>query len=454
MKKLAIFLILLLTTGSTFGFAEGKKEDQREGKLIFLTDIRFRYEFEDNFNQKFYGDHPKEGSSDDGFFLGRFQAGFDYRPYKNIRLYLTMVDSDAWDVALPDNAFYSKKFGLENNPNKDRWELGDSYLEIKNFFGSPFSLKAGRQRIIYGDNRVFGPGEWGNSPRWIWDAVLGSFKFKNGFIDIYYGRSLLHEPNKFSLNHRHGFESVGLYSHFEFPRIYFILEPFFMTKDDSHNRYTGEDRRTGDLNSYYVGLRGYGNDYRGFDYDFTCIRERGDFARDDIKAYGYHLLLAYNFKKLKLKPRLSVEYSFASGDSNPNDGDHETFGEAFGARDKMYGRMNLFYWQNIKDAQLNLELQPKDWFYLKAEFHKFFLAERKDAWYLNEKEYRDKTGRSGDEVGREFDIVGKFTLPRGHEVQLGFGHFWPDEFAKNKASDQQANWVFFQWEYKFSEKIF
>jgi hypothetical protein len=82
------------------------------------------------------------------------------------------------------------------------------------------------------------------------------------------------------------------------------------------------------------------------------------------------------------------------------------------------------------------------------------LAERKDAWYLNEKEYRDKTGRSGDEVGREFDIVGKFTLPKGHEVQLGFGHFWPDEFAKNKASDQQANWVFFQWEYKFSEKIF
>ncbi|MCX8012200.1 MAG: alginate export family protein, partial [Desulfobacterota bacterium] len=286
------------------------------------------------------------------------------------------------------------------------------------------------------------------------DAVLGSFKFKNGFIDVYYGRTLLHEPNKFSLNHRHGFESVGIYSHFELRQLFFILEPFFMTKNDRHNRYNSEDLKTGDLNSYYAGLRGYWNDYRGFDYDFTYICERGDFGDDDIKAYGYHLLLGYNFKRVKLKPRLSVEYSFASGDSNPNDGEHETFGEAFGARDKMYGRMNLFNWQNIKDAQVNLEVNPQKWFYLKAEFHKFWLAERKDAWYLNEKDYRDKTGNSGDEVGKELDIVARFNLPKDNQIQVGFGHFWPDEFAKNKASYRQANWVFFQWEYKFSKKIF
>ena len=227
-----------------------------------------------------------------------------------------------------------------------------------------------------------------------------------------------------------------------------------MTKEDGHNRYKSESGRKGDLNSYYVGLRSCRNDFKGFDYDLTFITQRGDFSRDEIKAYGYHLFLGYNFKNINLKPRLSMEYSFASGDSDPHDGDHETFDGAFGAKDLMYGRMNLFSWENLKDAQINLEAKPRGWLSFKTEFHQFWLAERKDAWYLNKKEYRDKTGRSGDQVGREFDIVARFNLPKKNEIQVGFGHFWPDEFAKKKTSDNQANWVFFQWEYKFSEKIF
>ena len=154
-----------------------------------------------------------------------------------------------------------------------------------------------------------------------------------------------------------------------------------------------------------------------------------------------------------MKPRVSLEYSYASGDDDPKDGDYETFDGAFGARDKMYGRMNLFHWKNLKDAQANFELWPKDWIHIKAGFHKFWLAEEEDAWYLNPTEYRDKSGRSGDEVGKELDILARFELPKGHQIQLGFGHFWPDEFAEKTASDRQANWMFFQWVYKWSWEL-
>ncbi len=184
--------------------------------------------------------------------------------------------------------------------------------------------------------------------------------------------------------------------------------------------------------------------------DITYIREFGDYSNDDLKACGLHVLLAYNFKGPGMKPRVSVEYSVASGDSDPTDGDHETFDGAFGARDKMYGRMNLFHWKNIKDAQVNLEGRPWEGCCFKAEFHRFWLAEEKDAWYLNAGEYRDRTGESGDAVGKELDIVVKIDLPRKNEIQLGYGHFRPDEFAKNQASNKQADWVFLQWQYKFS----
>ena len=435
------------------GFSMVQADDK---KLTFGANIRFRYEFQDNFNQKYYGDNPKKGSSDDGFLLGRFRAGFDYKPSKKVHLAIWMQDSEVWDIALSDSAFYKGNFGMEHNPNKDRWELWDTYLEVKELFNLPLTFKGGRQRIFYGNKRIFGPGEWGNSGRWIWDATKLSYKFKGGFVDAYYGRTQLHEPGEFSLNHRHGFESAGFYSHFELPEKFFnlVLEPFFMTKEDSHNRYKSEDKKMEDLDSYYLGFRSCRKNIKGFDYDLTFITQRGDFSHDDIEAYGGHLLLAYNFKKIRIKPRISMEYSYASGDSNPTDGDHETFDGAFGARDKMYGRINLFHWKNIEDAQINIEIKPKKWFYLKAEFHKFWLAEDKDAWYLNAKEYRDKTGSSGDEVGRELDILARFDLPNNNQIQLGYGHFWPDEFAEKKASHKQANWVFFQWMYEFSRGIF
>ncbi|MBU4261534.1 MAG: alginate export family protein [Proteobacteria bacterium] len=423
--------------------------------LVFGMSMRFRYEFQDNFNQKYYGENPKLGSADDGFLLGRLRAGFDYKPSEKIHLALWLQDSECWDMALPDSAFYDRKLEMGNNPNKDHWELWETYLEIMEPADVPLTVKVGRQRIYYGDKRIFGPGEWGNTGRWIWDAAKFSHTFQGGFVDAYYGRTMVHEPTEFSLNHRHYYESFGFYGQYVAAGLSAIgFEPFFMSKQDDHESYTGEDGRTGNLDAYYGGLRIFKNDLQGFDGSLTYVRQFGDYAGDDIRAYGYHALLAYNLKQVSMKPRVSVEYSFASGDSDPGDGRHESFDGAFGARDTMYGRMNLFHWMNLKDAQINLEIRPRDWFYLKAEFHKFRLAEEKDAWYLNASTYRDKAGMSGDEVGREFDLVGKFDLPKGNTVQVGFGHFWPDEFAEKLASSKEANWVFVEWMYKFSTGIF
>jgi len=425
-------------------------------QLVFGAQFRLRYEFQDNFSQLYYGDDPVRGTAQDGFVLGRLRAGLDYQPTRDIHLALWMQSAEAWDMALADSAFFSGKFDQENNPNKDRWELWDAYLQIKQMFTFPLSLKAGRQRIFYGDRRVFGPGEWGNSGRWIWDAVKLSWAFDGGFLDAYYGKTLLHAPDQCSLNHRHGFESIGLYARFTLGERFsgMALEPFLMTKTDDHDHYQGEDQGLGDLATYYWGLSLRDKDLNGFFYDLTFIRQDGDFAQDNIRAHAYHLLLGYTFRDLPLTPEFSLEYSFASGDSNPNDGRRETFDGAFGARDMMYGRMNLFHWQNLKDAQVNFGITPCRRLSLQAAYHQFRLAEREDAWYLNAKIYRDKSGASGDAVGRELDLVATITCFKHHTLQVGYGHFRPDEFARALASDKTSNWFFVQWQSKFSWKIF
>jgi len=452
MKLIFRFLMILLFITFCFGLSGHSIAWAGGKKLTIGANTRFRYEYQDNFNAQYYGDRPKKGEANDGFLLGRFRFGFDYRPTQNIHLAVWMQHSEVWDLALKEEDFYKNNFKREHNPYEDSFELYDTYVEIDEIFSQPLSIKLGRQVIAYGDMRIFGPGQWGNTGRWIWDAGKLSYKFKGGFLDAFYGKTQLHDPNVFSLDHCHGFESFAVYSHFKIPdRLSgVVFEPFFMTKDNDRDVYKDENNRIGELNSYYTGVRIYRKDFKGFDGDFTFIMQDGDYSHDDIDAYGYHFLLAYNFKHVFFKPRLSVEYSYASGDSDPKDGKHDTFDGAFGARDKMYGRMNLFHWMNLKDVQVNLEIRPKKWLYFKTEYHQFRLAEKEDAWYLNSKEYRDKTGTSGDKVGKEFDIIAVFNLPKKNQIQVGFGHFWPDEFAKEKASHRQANWVFLQWMYKFS----
>lgn len=458
-KMSKLFLLILLTIfllheGDGIGLAKDKQEGRIGNKLSFWANIRLRYEYQDNFNAKFYGNNPKKGESNDGFLLGRFRFGLHYDPNEIIRVSLGVQHSEAWGVAFKESDFYNDKFGRRHNPYEDDWEPFDTYLEIRKVL--PFSIKVGRQVITYGNKRIFGPGQWGNTGKWLWDAAKLAYKFECGFVDAYYGQTIVHDPSHLSWKHNHGFESFGFYSHFEPPKHLFgiAFEPFSMTKKNNHDRYTGEDGQLGNFDAYYLGGRIYKKDCKGLDFDFTFIKQDGDRANDDIDAYGYHLFVAYNFKEMGFKPRISAEYSYASGDSDPNDGTLETFDGAFGARDKMFGRINLFHWMNLKDAQINLEVRPKKWLYLKAEYHHFWLAQRKDAWYLNSKEYRDRTGNSGNKVGRELDLVGKLSLPMGNEIQFGFGHFWPDEFAKKQASDKETNWAFLQWVYRFSHPFF
>lgn len=418
-----------------------------------FADVRYRYEYLHNFNKKFYGSDPELGKADDGFLLQRIRLGFKWIPAKNLELSMGLQDSRAFGVALSDDQFYKKSLGRQHNPYKDYLEPFNTYISIKNIMGHNLSLKAGRQLIYYGDKRVFGPGQWGNTGRYQWDAVKISYKFGKNFIDGFWGANMVHDPNELSWLHRHYFYGGAIYSHFEIDSPVGI-EPFFVTKYDPKENYSGESG-VGDFNAFFPGVRIYGRHWESTFYDFTYVHNWGNYGSDRIDAFGYHLLLGYDLPKGTLNPTMSIEYSYASGDSDPYDGTSETFKGVFGSRDKMYGRINFFDWSNLKDAQFNLEFRPTSKAYIKIEFHKFWLADKKDGWSMNPKLYRDKTGRSGDEVGREIDLIFRYPLkhildiPWGEVgIMLGYSHFWPDEFAKTVADTAESDWFFFQIRYK------
>lgn len=149
-KMSKLFLLILLTVfllheGDGIGLAKDEQEGQVGNKLSFWANVRLRYEYQDNFNAKFYGDNPKKGESNDGFLLGRFRFGLYYDPNEIIRVAMGVQHSEAWDVAFKESDFYNDKFGRRHNPYEDDWEPFDTYLEIRKVL--PFSIKVGRQGL-------------------------------------------------------------------------------------------------------------------------------------------------------------------------------------------------------------------------------------------------------------------------------------------------------------------
>ncbi|MFC2171952.1 alginate export family protein [Acidobacteriota bacterium] len=445
-----VLIVILCCHG--IAFAGKKGVDQEKGKLQFKADIRFRAEYYNNFNAKNYGDQPTVGEKDDGFMLSRIRLGIHYKPNKKLYFALGIQDSKEIGLSVKPEDFYKATFDRIHDPYEDTFELFNTYVEIKEVL--PFDIKAGRMCVGYGNKRVFGPGAWGNVGRWHWDRIVFRYEFKHGFIDPYFGQVKIHDPYVFSWTHEAAFRSFGFYSQFKVPTendTVMAFEPMAFTKTNDKGRFNSEDKTKGNLKMWFIGTRFFVKNYKGLDGDFTYLKQNGEQSIDDVDAYGIHFLAAYNFK-YTCKPRASLEYTYGSGDSDPNDGTIETFDGAFGSRAKVMGRMNLHFWKNLKDLQFNFESKPTKMVSFKAEYHRYWLANAKDAWYFNPK-YRDKTGMSGDEIGSEFDICTTFKLPKNFHVEMIYGHFWPGEFTKNLASDVQANWLSVQWGYNFSHFV-
>ncbi len=56
-----------------------------------------------------------------------------------------------------DSDWYNREFGMKNNPQKDHLEIYHTYVQLSNINGLPLVITIGRQKMSYGDNRVFGP---------------------------------------------------------------------------------------------------------------------------------------------------------------------------------------------------------------------------------------------------------------------------------------------------------
>ncbi len=413
--------------------------------------IRERFENWNGMNKKIYGDNSADaaGGIYDNFLLQRIAAGFTYNIGENFVISAHSQDSRAFGWSLRQ-AQYPDLFKIHSketpspyyikNPNEEFFELYDLFIQYKDMIEG-LSITAGRQKISFGDTRIFGRGEWGNSGRWNWDALKLTYSEGLNTYNLWAGGTKINDPNQtnipFTNNEYYGigtYNTVALYDDTK-------IEPFLATKWQGSADYIENQN----INHYWLGARLVDSNYYNFDYDFTAVKQFGNDNGKDINAFGIASRIGYKAKDIAWSPLLSVRYVYASGGEGNNE--INTFDPVYGSRDKYYGRMNIVRWRNLSDFEISLELFPikKMWVELKYNY----LSIPKPENFSFGKNLRLKPGchHLGDEIDVWIEYKDFYDLSI---VILG-GYFIPADVEKiNDKPANNSGWIALQLSYKFN----
>ena len=414
--------------------------------LRFDLSVRYRFELWSGMNAKNYGDNSHEaiGNINDKMLLQRITTGITYKN-KNLTAAFHLQDSRAFGWSLRDkkypDLFKIRKTGTDApvytmNPQEEFFEIYDLFIEYRDLFKN-ITVKAGRQKIFYGDNRIFGPGDWGNTGRWTWDAVKISYKNGGNFIDVFGGGTKIHDPHKISLPFTNTeYWGGGLYSHVRITD-WLTAELFYAHKSQGSADYI----RTLDINRNWAGFRLASPESQDLIYDLLYTREYGKENEKQIKAYGYFLKAGYRFISVPANPVISLRYTYASG-GRKDEEVIQTFDPAFGASDKYYGWMNIVQWSNLSNPEIVLELSPfKNKMFIELKYNRFSIPVPEDVKILNT--MKIKTGKH--HLGDETDLFLRYQPFKKWQFTGAIGWFNPGDLEQiNYEEPEDAFWMALQ----------
>lgn len=399
-------------------------------------EVRLRFEDQSHFDVIGY----RPGTRD-RLLLTRLMLDFNLRLEGEARVFVQFRDAQAVDSQLHSGDF------PKNNPIKDTMDVRQAFAEWTHVGGSSLGFKVGRQQISYGDQRVFGPGLWGNTGRYVWDAAMARVDTEAFLLDLWAGRYIMNRPDDWPNRDFHDPTTFVAYGAAKGLPV--RLDVFYVFKYDDRGETKGEEG-LGYLRSHSAGFQSRGTLAEPFDYTATFVGQWGDYGDDRLEAWGANAGLGVTLP-WPWEPRVAAQFTWGSGDRDPRDGKRGTFDGVWGGADKFYGDLNLFYWANLRDYELDLHLKPCKELRLSLEYHFFTMDEPRDAWYTTGLRplRRDVTGHSGMSLGSEIDFRAVYAPFKGMELMAGYGVFFPGSYVRQTGPAEEAQGVFVQVRYTF-----
>lgn len=389
----------------------------------FGGQLRFRGEFR---TVKNYGNADVDRNVD--FVIQRTRFDADFRVTENIRAFVQIQDSRNW--------------GEEGSTLNDLEgvDIHQAYVDYENVFGHPITVRAGRQELSYGDQRLVSPLDWHPVGR-SFDGVRTWYEGEEFQVDFF-------AMNVLEASTVPGGEA---WDDQVFGGLYFttsaierhVFDAYVFFRHFNTETFIGETGSVGDLTDGTVGFRFKGKT-AGFDYSAEAVFQFGERGDDDVKAYAWAVVAGYTFD-CTWSPRIGVEWDFASGDQDPTDGDYETFDPLFAFVHAYQGYLDIFAWRNGHDVALKVSAKPTDDLFMEIATHFFRLDSDSDAWYnAPGRPIRRVAGGVDNNVGIELDLHFKYRLDSATNLWFGYSHFFAGDYVEQTGKSPDTDWIFFQ----------
>ncbi len=212
----------------------------------------------------------------------------------------------------------------------------------------------------------------------------------------------------------------------------------------SNDDFTSEAGVKGDRKDFTLGARGKGK-AGSFDYTGEIVYQFGDQAGDSIGAWALALTAGFTFDH-DWKPRIGLEYAFASGDKDPTDGKVGTFQALYPFGHYYHGHIDFVGWRNIHDVMVAARVQPAKSWTIHLDTHFFWLAQERDSWYgASGASIRKGATGASRTLGWEIDFYSKWKLVEDRlDFWAGYSRFFAGKFVDDTGDDPDANWLFLQ----------
>lgn len=384
---------------------------------------------------------------------GEFQTGVNFVPDNNNFYYLHRLRLNAGAEAAPWMRFYAEVqdseapgYGVQPAPTNvvNPLDVRQVYVE----FGaktSGWNFRAGRQELIYGEERLVGASNWGNVGR-SFDAARLSYMTKSARLDWFGGTVVA--PIKGFDRFSKANQLYGFYSSFKNVIPKGVFEPYWLWK--SSVTVKDEHGHTGHWNVYTYGVRMLGPLPGRFDYNTDAAIQNGHAAGDKILAGAVHGQVGYKLKAGTKAPRIYGEYNYASGDGNATDGNRNTFDQLYPTNHNKYGTDDRIGWRNIHDVAGGVEWPfAKGWKWI-SEYHQFWLASVQDSLYTEAGAVFVRNPKATSRhVGQEIDNGINWQINSRLQLGAGLAHMFAGEFLRQATKGSDSTYPYIVWLYKF-----
>jgi len=425
-------------------------------------EYRIRYEHRDN-------DFRRNDENIDDPILLRTRAYFGVKNILDpLRFAIELQDSRR------NNGDYTRQFDTRDI---NYAEVLQGYVELnfkENILGKddlghdrPIWIRAGRHAWEAVDRRLIARNEWRNTTNNFQGVRANIGDKKNDWeLELFVVKPIQRFTTKFDeVDHAQNFYgAIGNYRRWS---EYITLEPYYLLLKQNGDKVklnaNGESLLGSTLSQAQIdreihtaGLRAFGIIGRtGFDYDVSYVKQWGNqdrFLSDalgyinvDHDAYAYNAEIGYSLKH-PWKPRFSVFYGVATGDKATavaaNDRtSHQRFERLFGFA-RPWSNNDYIQMENIRAPKVRVEFDPilpfLNQMKVDTGFSWYKLDSATDRWNAGAN-LRDRTGRSGKDLGKEFDVRVRFPISQYCAINLGYAHFWADNFIKNAVNIPSNN---------------